>query len=368
MPPIKSSCLHQSAPILNRQTDPTLFPEYPGLPNHSLYTKFDPIAQRISTTGVHAWAPPGPNDIRGPCPGLNAAANHGYISRSGVIGRNDVFNGLKAAFNFDAGPAAVFYALAVLFDGDPLTGRFSICAYGHNHIEADASMTRGDWLAPSQNSNCASYPEFGQQLLDLALLRNGPSGNITPRVLAEHALNRRQHSISTNPNYFSAPFAGLFINFGAHMLAYTILANHLAEHPRGYLSPESFMSLWSYSRDADGNLTYTYGHERIPDIYYKAAADDQWTVQDFLVSSAQRCLAWPESCQVGGNTGTVNSFAGVTLGDISGGLVNAVEDFQDPVKLGCFLAQAVKAETPGFLSNVFSVQTVSLYYADLAKI
>jgi hypothetical protein len=72
------------------------------------------------------------------------------------------------------------------------------------------------------------------------------------------------------------------------------------------------------------------------------------------VSSVQRCVAWPESCQVGGNTGTVNSFAGVTLGDISAGLVNAVEDLQDPVTLGCFLAQAVQAETPEFLSNVLS--------------
>lgn len=25
---------------------------------------------------VHGFTPPGPNDIRGPCPGLNAAANH----------------------------------------------------------------------------------------------------------------------------------------------------------------------------------------------------------------------------------------------------------------------------------------------------
>lgn len=27
---------------------------------------------------------PGADDIRGPCPGLNTLANHGYISRSGV--------------------------------------------------------------------------------------------------------------------------------------------------------------------------------------------------------------------------------------------------------------------------------------------
>lgn len=33
---------------------------------------FDPEAQYISNTGDHAFQAPGPNDQRGPCPGLNA--------------------------------------------------------------------------------------------------------------------------------------------------------------------------------------------------------------------------------------------------------------------------------------------------------
>lgn len=30
---------------------------------------------------AHEFRMPGPNDIRGPCPGLNAAANHGFLAR-----------------------------------------------------------------------------------------------------------------------------------------------------------------------------------------------------------------------------------------------------------------------------------------------
>jgi hypothetical protein len=66
---------------------------------------FNADAQRISTTGKHRYVcgpieegeigtakllttfvqiAPGPNDTRGPCPGLNVMANHGYISRDGV--------------------------------------------------------------------------------------------------------------------------------------------------------------------------------------------------------------------------------------------------------------------------------------------
>ena len=37
---------------------------------------FDPAKQYISTSGANKFVAPGPNDIRGPCPGLNALANH----------------------------------------------------------------------------------------------------------------------------------------------------------------------------------------------------------------------------------------------------------------------------------------------------
>lgn len=47
---------------------------------------FDPVAQRVSTTGRHAFVPPNfaAGDKRGPCPGLNALANHGYLPHNGI--------------------------------------------------------------------------------------------------------------------------------------------------------------------------------------------------------------------------------------------------------------------------------------------
>lgn len=44
---------------------------------------FDEKDQFVSLTGPNAYASPGPGDIRGPCPGLNAAANHGFLPRNG---------------------------------------------------------------------------------------------------------------------------------------------------------------------------------------------------------------------------------------------------------------------------------------------
>lgn len=45
---------------------------------------FDPVAQKVDVTGAHAWVAPKHSDQRGPCPGLNALANHGYLPHNGV--------------------------------------------------------------------------------------------------------------------------------------------------------------------------------------------------------------------------------------------------------------------------------------------
>lgn len=317
---------------------------------------------------------PGPGDIRGPCAGLNAAANHGYLPRNGIATTESVNTGLWQAYGLDKTATLFLQTATMFFDGDPLSGRWSIgyysdetsslgpvgnllgnetgiCAYGHLKTEGDASITRGDWFAPTDNSNCASYPQFAQELLDLAKKRTG--GNLTPQVMAEHQYNRKLHSIATNPNYFSPAYAGVAFTFGAHMFAYELLANHSAEDPRGVLTPEVFESFFSYTRDSNGQLIYKYGHERIPDNWYRRADDDAWTLDDILISTAQQCASYPTNCQVGGNTGTVNSFSGVNLGDITGGLVNSASDLSDPARMGCFISQAVQADVPGFLDAVF---------------
>ena len=46
-------------------------------------TGFNAAQQHIDVSGAHAFIAPGPNDLRGPCPALNAMANHGYIARNG---------------------------------------------------------------------------------------------------------------------------------------------------------------------------------------------------------------------------------------------------------------------------------------------
>lgn len=52
--------------------------------NPSATPPFDAESQLVSTSGLHAWRAPGPLDSRGPCPGLNAMANHGEELHAGL--------------------------------------------------------------------------------------------------------------------------------------------------------------------------------------------------------------------------------------------------------------------------------------------
>ena len=60
---------------------------------------FDEKDQLVSTTGDNAYASPAADEIRGPCPGLNAAANHGYLPRSGIASIEETVSGLGAGKN-----------------------------------------------------------------------------------------------------------------------------------------------------------------------------------------------------------------------------------------------------------------------------
>lgn len=64
-------------------------------------TTFDPSTQLVSTTGTHAWLAPNlaDGDQRGPCPGLNALANHGYLPHNGVADIPTIVDGVNTGKN-----------------------------------------------------------------------------------------------------------------------------------------------------------------------------------------------------------------------------------------------------------------------------
>jgi hypothetical protein len=53
------------------------------------------IKKPIDISGQHAFKAPRDSDRRGPCPGLNALANHGYISRNGITSFAEVVTAIN---------------------------------------------------------------------------------------------------------------------------------------------------------------------------------------------------------------------------------------------------------------------------------
>lgn len=75
---------------------------------------------------AYPYQDPKPSDQRGPCPGLNTLANHGYIPRSGIVTVAQAIAGSAQLFNMGADLSAFLAGGTVLFAGDIPTMTFSI--------------------------------------------------------------------------------------------------------------------------------------------------------------------------------------------------------------------------------------------------
>lgn len=79
---------------------------------------FDAQEQYVSNTGDHAFTAPAPSDNRGPCPGLNAMANHGYFPKNGIGGMSDFVQGTGDAFGMGPDLAEFLAVYGAVFDGN----------------------------------------------------------------------------------------------------------------------------------------------------------------------------------------------------------------------------------------------------------
>lgn len=66
--------------------------------HHSKRQLFKPAAQPIDVSNAHAFIAPGVSDLRGPCPAMNALANHGYIARNGYTNFLEALNAVMQVY------------------------------------------------------------------------------------------------------------------------------------------------------------------------------------------------------------------------------------------------------------------------------
>ena len=320
---------------------------------------FDPKAQFVSNSGDHYYkaADFSAGDIRGPCPGLNAAANHGYIARNGVTNLLEAITGTNEVFGMGQDLGGFLSAYSVIQAGNPLTLQWSIGgpptgqvllpgqtqARGltgtHNRYETDSSPMRGD-LYEYGNNYELQLKQF-QEFYDYHKGETNP--NYSFDDLANFRKARFSESIAQNPYFFYGPFTGIEVSQAAFTFISAFMSNHSAEYPNGFLSRDVMKSFMGVTETGgtgkgDGTLKWNPGTERIPDNWYKRAISNPYTIPAFQADILRFAAVDPRILSVGGNTGTVNSFTGVTLTNLTGGLYNA-QTLAQGNNLFCFATQ-----------------------------
>ncbi|PNS18813.1 hypothetical protein CAC42_5352 [Sphaceloma murrayae] len=332
---------------------------------------FDAAAQRISTTGDHAFAPPNfaAGDQRGPCPGLNAAANHGYLPRNGVATINQFVEATTKVFGMGADLAGFLSTYGAVMDGDGtkwsiggpssnvpgllgLLGQPQGISGSHNKYESDVSPTRGDLY--ERGNNFELQMDQFKELYDMGKAAD----NYDIPLLTEFRAKRFQQSIDRNPNFFYGPFSGVIVTPAAYTFIYRFMSNKSAEYPEGKLNGEVLKSFFAVTGD-EANFKYNPGQERIPDNWYTRNRLDPYTIPFLSLETQVMGLQHPEFLVPGGNTGTTKSYIGLSPENLSGGLYNAGNLAQGN-NAACLAYQATVQFLPDMLRGLFASITAPL--------
>jgi hypothetical protein len=182
----------------------------------------------------------------------------------------------------------------------------------------------------------------------------GPNGyDLT--VLTPFRASRFQQSIENNPYFFNGPFTGVLVQPAAFTFIYRFMSNKSEEYPEGYLDADVLKSFFAISGEP-GSFQWNEGQERIPDNWYKRAIGDEYTIPFFDTDLTSAAFQYPQFLSVGGNTGEVNTFTGVDISDLTGGVYNS-QNLADGDNAMCFAFQFAQQAAPDLLKGLFSIIT-----------
>lgn len=354
---------------------------------------FNAKAQRIDTTGEHEFKAASSSDLRGPCPGLNVMANHGYLPRNGMATITQLATASNEVFGMGIDLSTFLAVYAAVMSGDlttvsiggkptsnglvggilkktkrgllgglnTVTSKLGLGLIGeaqglsnsHNRFEVDGSPTRDDLYSTgdvdSLNMN------YFEELLAMPQGKNGYDMG----VMTAFRINRVRHSIATNGHYFAGPVTFFALNPATYQFTYRLYANHTEENPEGFLSAETLMSFHGVTGQP-GSLKWTRGTERFPDNWYRRVIGDEYGIPAFTAEAVLLEASNPELYRLGGNTGEPNSFVGVNIDDLTGNVFRA-DTLLEGNNLMCLALQAALQGSPdvlgGLVGNVLQAVT-----------
>ncbi|GAA97831.1 uncharacterized protein L969DRAFT_77894 [Mixia osmundae IAM 14324] len=227
---------------------------------------------------------PGPTDQRGPCPGLNTLANHGYLNRSGIVRAGDVITATERGFNMGPDLSALLVTIAVAFGGNIETEVFSLGGeddrtysatgigskaagrqYGldaHSRCEGDISATREDYYLNNGDDHNGSPRRFAR-FIETAKA-NGGQFNV-PAANQLFGINSKE-SIAYNPRLYFQAYTIVVV-----LGEYPFLPNFFSNGTYGAGGDSNFESLAPLMGYTIDNATQQicYQPERFPDNWYR---------------------------------------------------------------------------------------------------
>ena len=216
----------------------------------------------------------------------------------------------------------------------------------HSKYEGDASIVRGD-----AHLNGGSVGVFQMRSWNNLMSLIGDDLTLDKTIVQSNYVTG--YSVQNNPYYFSGPFSGL-VAPAAHSFVINFMSNHSVETPGGFLTPEVLKTFFAVTGD-EGNYIHHPGQERIPlNWYRRPGGKDQYNPVDVFIDLVIGATVYPDTLRIGGNTGTTNSFTGVDLGDLTGGVFNGASLLEGN-NLACFAYQAAMAGGIDELDGVLGV-------------
>ena len=235
-----------------------------------------------------------------------------------------------------------------ILGGAGLLGTPSGLSGTHNKYESDVSPTRGDLYVTGNN-----FEVQRERFVDYwNALKEGIPAPEQYSALSDFHKERFEGSKQENPYFFYSPFAGVLVSPAGYSFPPAMMSNHSEEFPDGTLSRENLATFFGIEGDSPDNFKVKQGHERIPENWYKRPIGNDFGITGFLVDVLEHAAEYPEFLSVGGNTGEKDSFFGVDLEDLTGGVFSAA-DLLKGNNLLCFSLQIIQAAAPDILGTMF---------------
>lgn len=301
---------------------------------------------------AHAFIKPTSKDIRGPCPGLNAAANHGFLARDGITTFNELVDAQQNLYNVGFDLATLLALLGLtLTDGDIITERLSIgcdatsrTAFtpltgsqpgldGHNKFEADTSLTRDDFFLGGGDNFSFNSTLFRMMSETTGRLYNRDN-------LAKYRLERYQQSLKDNPNFYFGPLSLLL--YGASSFLYELMPNGNKNYVPDF---ETISSFFGAKDNGDGTYSFT-GEERIPPNWTNRVKP--YSNTDVTTEILAQYLQYP--VLFGGATGN-GGFNLISFGSIKDGKLIAAPGSKETA---CLLYQLATQSVPSSLNGILT--------------